>query len=353
MRDLPLLLALLFFSLSGFGVAPPAYGESRPFYQGKTIRIIVGTTSGSLYDQWAQVLARTMPKHIPGEPNMVVQNMPGIVGIVAANYGYTVAAPDGLTLVMVHRHVYLEQLIERKEAKFDLRRVHWIGSPDKSVPLLFIRADSPYKSADAIVQSAAPPKCGASSRSDLTFSMSKAMEVALGGTVNLVVGYSGGNRVNSGIESGEVVCRVTSLNVYLDREPFQAWNKTGFVRPLLLFGRKRDPRIPNVPTINELMEQQGTPELNRRVVQSILAGNEFGRPMIAPPGILPEAVAILRAAYRNVFSDPHFLAQAKKLKLATDPSGGDELQNAIRQALNQPHEVIVRLKALLANRPGL
>jgi tripartite-type tricarboxylate transporter receptor subunit TctC len=347
----PLLSAFLFFIVST--IATPAHAQSTSFYQGKTIRIIVGTTSGSLYDQWAQVLVRTMPKHIPGQPKMMVQNMPGIIGIVAANFGYTVAPPDGLTLVMVQRHVYIEQLIERKEVKFDLRRFHWIGSPDKSVPLLFIRADSPYRTVDDILKSADPPKCGASSSSDLTYSMSKVMEVALGGTVNLVVGYSGGSRVNAGIESGEVVCRVTSLDVHLDREPFQNWNKTGFVRHLLLFGRKRDPRVSDVPTIYELMEQKRTPELNRRVAEAILAGNQLGRPMVAPPGTPPEAVKILRTAYMNMFSDPHFLAEVKRLKIATDPSPGEDLQNLVRQVMDQPSEVIARLKPLLANRLGL
>jgi len=348
---MPLLSAFLLFIVST--IAAPAHAQSTPFYQGKTIRIIVGTTTGSLYDQWAQVLARTMPKHIPGKPNMIVQNMPEIIGVVAANFGYTVAAPDGLTLVMVQRHVYIEQLIERKEVKFDLRRFHWIGSPDKSLPLLFIRADSPYKSLDDILKSADPPKCGASSRSDLTYSMSKVMEVAFGGTVKLIVGYSGGSRVNAGIESGEVVCRVTSLDVHLDREPFQSWNKTGFVRHLLLFGRKRDPRVSNVPTIYELMEQKRTPEQNRRVAEAILAGNQLGRPMVAPPSTPPEAVKILRTAYMNVFSDPHFLAEVKRLKIATDPSPGEDLQNLVRQVMDQPSEVIARLKPLLANRLGL
>jgi tripartite-type tricarboxylate transporter receptor subunit TctC len=134
---MPLLSAFLLFIVST--IAAPAHAQSTPFYQGKTIRIVVGTTSGSLYERWAQVLVRTMPKYIPGRPNMIVQNMPGIIGIVAANYGYTVAAPDGSTLVMFHRHVYLEQLIERNEVKFDLRRFNWIGSPDKSLPLLYIR----------------------------------------------------------------------------------------------------------------------------------------------------------------------------------------------------------------------
>jgi tripartite-type tricarboxylate transporter receptor subunit TctC len=331
------------------GGALSADAQGRRFYQGKTIRIIVGSATGSLYDQWAQMLTRTMPRHIPGQPNIIVQNMPGIAGLVAANFGYTVAAPDGLTLVMVQRHVYIEQLIDRLEVKFDLRRFHWIGSPDKSLPILFIRADSPYKTVDSILRSADPPKCGATSRSDLTYSMSKVMEVALDGSVNLVVGYSGGSRVNAGIESGEVVCRVTSLDVHLDREPFQTWNKMGFVRPLLLLGRKRDPRIPGVPTIYEFIERRKTPKLNTRVVDLILAGNDLGRPMVAPPGTSPEAVKILREAYTRVFSDPVLLAELERWKIHFDPSSGLELEELIRRVMDQPADVIARLKTLLAD----
>jgi tripartite-type tricarboxylate transporter receptor subunit TctC len=346
---MPLLPAFLLFIFSVSTIAAPAHAESRPFYQGKTIRIIVGTTSGSLYDRWAQLLARVMPKHIPGRPNMIVHNMPGIIGVVAANFGYTVAMPDGSTLVMFQRHVYIEQLIEREEVKFDLRRFHWIGSPDKSLPMLYIRADSPYKSINDILKSADPPKCGASSRSDLTYSMSKVMEVALGGTVKLIMGYSEGSRVDAAIESGEVVCRVTSLDVHLDREPFQTWDKKGFDRHLLLFGRKRDPRIPNVPTIYEFMERRKTPELNRRVAEVILAGNQLGRPMVAPPATPPEAVKILRGAYRNVFSDPDFLTEVKRSQISPDASTGEELQDLVREVMDQPPEVIARLKTLLAD----
>lgn len=257
--------------------------------------------------------------------------------------------PDGLTLVMVQRHVYIEQLIEREEVKFDLRRFHWIGSPDKSLPILYIRADSPYQSMEDILKSADPPKCGASSRSDLTYSMSKVMEIALGGTVKLIVGYSGGSRVDAAIDSGEVVCRVTSLDVHLNREPYQTWDKKGFDRHLLLFGRKRDPRVPFVPTIYALMEQKRTPELNRRVAEVILAGNIFGRPMVAPPRTPPEAVKILRTAYMSVFSDSDFLTEVKRSKIATDPSPGEELQDLVRQVMDQPPEVIARLKTLLTD----
>jgi tripartite-type tricarboxylate transporter receptor subunit TctC len=167
-----LLQAFLHFISFVSAIAVPANAQGSPFDQGKTMRIIVGSTTGTLYDQWAHLLAHHLPKYIPGEPNMTVQNMPGSSGLVAANYGYNVAAPDDLTLLMVHRHVYIEQLNERKEAKFNVSRFQWIGSPDKSVPMLYVRADSPYKSIDDILKAADPPKCGALGTSDLTYSMS-------------------------------------------------------------------------------------------------------------------------------------------------------------------------------------
>jgi tripartite-type tricarboxylate transporter receptor subunit TctC len=327
LQSMPLLQAFLLLIFSVSAIAPPANAQGTPFYQGKTIRIIVASTTGSLYDQWAHLLARYMPRYIPGQPKMTVQNMPGSSGLVAANYGYNVAAPDGLTLIMFHRHVYVEQLIERKEAKFDVRRFHWIGSPDRSVPMLYIRADSPYKSIDDILKSAKPPKCGASGTSDLTYAMSKVLEVALGARMDLVVGYSAGTQIDAAMEKGEVICRVTSLDVHFNREPFQTWDKNGFDRHLLLFGLKRDPRLPDVPTINELMERRKIPDLRRRVVDVFLAGNALGRPMVAPPGTPPEAVKILREAYAQVFSDPDFLAEVKRSKLQVDPSSGEELQD--------------------------
>ena len=153
----------------------------------------------------------------------------------------------------------------------------------------------------------------------------------MGGGVRVIVGYPGSKEIDAAMEREEVVCRVTSLDVYFGREPFQTWDKKGFLRPLLLFGRKRDPRIPDVPTLYEYMEQVKTPALNRRVADLILAGNELGRPMAAPPGTPTEVVNILRQAYVKVFSDPDFLAEAKQLKLQVDPSLGEELQDVFEK----------------------
>src|SRR5215475_9008578 len=124
-----------------------------PFYQGKTIRIIVGSDSGGLYDLWARLFAKHMPKHIPGSPNMIVQNMPGAGGLAATNYLYGLAKSDGLTLGMFQAHRYMQQLTGAEEVKFDLRKFNWIGTMEKTEVMFFVRADAAYKSFDDVLKS--------------------------------------------------------------------------------------------------------------------------------------------------------------------------------------------------------
>ena len=137
-----------------------AYAQSAPFYKDKTIRIIVGFTSGGLYDQYARILARHMGKHIPGNPNIIVQNMPGAGSLSATNYVYGVAKPDGLTLGMPGSGIYLDQLLERKEATFDVRKIAWLGSVDQRDLLLYMRAEAPWKSIEDVMNAKEAPKCG-------------------------------------------------------------------------------------------------------------------------------------------------------------------------------------------------
>jgi hypothetical protein len=178
--------------------------------------------------------------------------------------------------------------------------------------------------------------------------MNQVLQVALCATLKVIMGFSRRRDIDEWIERGELVCRVSDLAGHFGREPYDTWHKKGFDRHLLLFGNNRDPRIPDVPTIYELMEQKRTPELNRQIAEAIMAGNQLGRPMVAPPGTPPEAVKILREAYTKVFSDPDFLAEVKKSRMYIDPSSGVELENLIRQVMGQPPEVVARLKPLFS-----
>src|SRR6266496_5663055 len=191
-----------------------ALAQTAPFYQGKTIRIIVGFTAGGLYDQYARILARTMPKYIPGNPNIVVQNMPGAGSMVAANYLYTVAKPDGLTIGMFQNNLYLDELVGRKEAQFKMVNFNWMGTQEKDPMMHYIRADSPYKSIEEIMKAKEPPKCSNSGTTDLTYIMTKILEETLGAKFALVSGYQGGSEAALAVEKGEVVCRTTRMAVH-------------------------------------------------------------------------------------------------------------------------------------------
>jgi len=142
-----------------------------------------------------------MPKYIPGNPEVVVQNMPGGGSLVAANYVYNVAKPDGLTVGMPNQLVYMGQVVGDKEARFDIQKFNWIGSPDRNPTVLFIRADTPYKSIDDVIKAKIPPKCGGSGRDGS--SMIFALEDLVGAKFEVVLGYQGGSQTDLAIERGE------------------------------------------------------------------------------------------------------------------------------------------------------
>ena len=319
------------------------------FYQGKTITVVVGSAPGGLYDLWGRLLARTMGKYIPGNPNMLVQNMPGAGSIVAANYLYGVAKPDGLTIGMFQTHLYLMQMVGQSEVKFDVRRLNWLGSQEKGQMMLYIRADSPHKSIDDIVKAKEPPKCGGSGTADQTALFTRLLEETVGAKFTRVLGYKGGSEVDLAMERGEVVCRATRITVHFSREPFLSWDKKGFDRHLVQAGSKRDARLPEVPTLFELMDKYKTSEVGRRLARVVLAGDELGRPMVAPPGVGADRVKLLRDAYAKSLKDADLIAEVQKSRLDMEPSSGEEIQALYKELMDQPREVIERVKRLEEN----
>ncbi|HEX6767762.1 MAG TPA: tripartite tricarboxylate transporter substrate-binding protein, partial [Candidatus Binatia bacterium] len=156
---------------------PRAFAQS-DFYKDKQMKIIVGATAGGFYDRWARLLSRIMPKHIPGNPNFIVQNMPGGGSLTATNYVYGVAKPDGLTAVMPNSNIYLEQLSGSKEVRFDLRKFHIVGSQEKNYMLLYMRADAPFKTIGDIIKAKEAPKCGSTGVGSAGYIVDRVLEVA-------------------------------------------------------------------------------------------------------------------------------------------------------------------------------
>lgn len=319
-----------------------------PFYEGKTLRIIVGYPAGTTHDTWARLHAQYMSKYIAGNPNFVVQSMTGAGSMVAANYVYGVVKPDGLTLGTFNAALYFEQLIGRNEVQFDWPKMTWIGSSTPATRLFYIRTDSPYTTIPDLRKAAEPPKCGSTGRGTTGYILPKLFEETLGIKLPVVTGYPGGTEVDLAIEKGEIQCNSTSLSVFFGREPFHSWRKKGFVRVLIQTGRTRDSRLPDVPTIYELMDQYKTPEASRRLTTVFLDAGRFGSwPIVSSPGVPTDRVKILREAFMKAVADPTFVADANKKQLDVELIRGEDLEALAKEVTNQPPEVTERLKELL------
>jgi tripartite-type tricarboxylate transporter receptor subunit TctC len=336
------ILAVLVLILS-FGAAQ---AQTSAFYKDKTIRIIVGFTSGGLYDQYARLLARHMGKYIPGNPNIIVQNMPGAGSLTSTNYVYSVAKPDGLTLGMPGSGIYLDQLLGRKEASFDVAKLVWLGSIDQRDLVLYMRADAPWKTIEDVLGAKEQPKCGATGTSDLTSILTSIMDETLGVKFQEVRGYPGGVEIDLALEKGEIHCRGTGITTHFAREPYFTWHKTGFDRHVIQTGAKKDQRMPDAPTLIELMDKKKTSAFSRSVAKVMLVSATLGRPMMTTPGTPADRVKILREAYLKAFNDPEAVQEAKKGRLDLQALPGAEVETQIREVMNQPKDVIERVKKL-------
>jgi tripartite-type tricarboxylate transporter receptor subunit TctC len=323
-------------------------GAQTPFFQGKAIRIVVGYQAGDTHDLWARAYARSLGKHIPGNPEVIVQNMPGAGSMIAANHVYNVAKPDGLTLGSIAPGLYLAQLTGNKEVKFDWAKFTWIGTPEHNGTLLFMRADTPYKSIEDIRKAKEPPKCSATGVGTSGHLIPRLLEETLDLKFQLVTGYPGGAEQDLALERGEVACRAITVAAFFGREPFTRWYKDGFVRILIQTSRKRHPKIPEVPTLWEFLEKEKAPESKTRLAIVALGSGGFGAwPIVSTPGLPPDRTSMLREAYAKTLQEPDLVNEAKKRGWELRPVSGEELEALAKEVSVQPPDVVERMKSLM------
>ena len=327
----------------------PAAAQTPPFYQGKTIRIIVGYQPGDNHDQYARTYARFMGKYIPGNPTFVIQNMPGAGSMIAANHVYNMTKPDGLTLGSFGGALIMAQLTGRKEAQFDWPKYGWIGTPYRAGHLLFMRTDAPTKTVDQLRQGNDPPRCSASGVGSTGYDIPRLLEDSLGMKFKIISGYPGGADQDLAMERNEVNCRAITIDGFFAREPFISWVKKGFVHVLLHTEKQRHAKIPNVPTVFELMDQYKVAEAKRRLVNTYLGLWGFGSmPIVTTPGVPAERVKLLREAYSKTFTDPEFQEDMVKRGWEPRPVNGDELAALAKDVVNQPPEISEAIKRILS-----
>ena len=208
-----------------------------------------------------------------------------------------------------------------------------------------MRADTPFKTIEDLRKDTA--KCGSTGTGSTGHYIPRLMEETLGIKTQIVSGYPGAPDIELAIERGEVFCWSPLLATYFGREPYRRWHKSGYVRVMLQTGAKRDPRLKDTPTLDELMQQYKTPDAGRRLAKVILTAATLGRPIGAAPGVPADRVKILRDAYGKAIADPDLLAEAAKQGWEVNPTKGEELQALSKEVMTQPREIVERMKWVL------
>jgi len=338
------LIGIATFALVG---SPDLRAQSRPDFKDKTIRLIIGTSTGGGVDLYARLVAQFLGKHLPGEPTIVPQNMPGASSVVAANYVYNMAKPDGLTLGALQGGAFFDQILGHDTAKFEWAKFTWIGSPERLEAQLYMRADSPYKTLEDIRRAAEPPRCGGAGTGATGYFVPKVLEETLGLKFKTVTGYQSGGEIDIAVERGELHCRAFDIGSFVGREPTRTWFKTGYVKSLLQTGRKRDARLGDVPTLYELMDKQKTPDALRRMATVVLSSGGFGRPMVAPPGMSADIARTIRGGYEKMLKAPDFIAEVRKRRYDLEPVSWEEMQSLAKEVTSQTPDVVERVKKIM------
>jgi tripartite-type tricarboxylate transporter receptor subunit TctC len=338
MRKSPALLAAA--ALAGFGAAPAGAETAAAFYKGKDLRMIVATTAGTGYDVYARAVARHLTRHIPGNPKIVVQNMPGAGGITAANHIYSVAAADGTVFGMIQNTVPFEPLIGNKAARFDPMKMNWLGTPTTEVGLYIV-----YHTAKVRTLREAQAReliAGVTGTGSTPAFYGRLFNQILGLKARLIGGYPGQLEILLAMENGEVNAMTSpfwsSLKI---QRPTWYPNKT--VAILFQYGAAPHPDLKDVPFAPDLVKNAA----DKTLLNAATAALGFGRPFAAPPAAPKDRIAALRAAMEATFKDAAFRADCQKQGVECDDSRtGAQMDAHIRAAYAIPAEIKARLIAM-------
>lgn len=327
-----------------FGAGPAAADAVADFYKGKQIRFVVRTTVGGDYDLYTRLIARFINKYIPGNPGIVVVNMPGGGGITAANYMAQVAPRDGTVIGIVSQGLAVDQaLASSPQLKADLREFNWIANVIYSNQLLVVWHTSPTKTIEDAKKRVTT--IGTTGAGSVSVQFPAFYNNVLGTKFKIVFGYPGGQHIDLAMERGEVEGRgANPYSGWMASKP--TWIPQKKIIPLIQAGLKKEPALPDVPLI---VDQQVRPG-DKPLLEFMAKASTVGRPLATTPGVPADRVAALRAAFAKTVRDPEFIATAKKENMQIKPQTAEELTQVIMGLLNAPQDVRDRMKMALKPR---
>jgi tripartite-type tricarboxylate transporter receptor subunit TctC len=311
------------------------------FYKGRTVSVIIGYSAGTGYDIYGRLLARFIGRHIPGNPTVIAQNMPGAGSLKAAMYVQAVAPKDGSVIATIGRSAPLEPLLG--DAQFDGRNFTWLGSIASSPSLCATWHATAIKTwQDALTKPLALAGEGSGSEPD---NFARIVKNVFGAKVKLVTGYPGGSEMNLAIERGEVDGRCGwSWDSIKSTRP--DWLRDRKINLIAVFALQKAADIPaDVPLIVAL----AATEEQRQILRLHLAGQSYGRPFFTSPGLPQDRKAALRAAFDATMRDPDFIAETNKVKLEVSPTSGAEIDRLLAEVYATPKDVIEKAKQAIRN----
>lgn len=315
------------------------------FYRGKTMLIIIATAPGGDYDNRARLLARHMHRHIPGAPTIVPQNMPGAVGVQAANYMATVAPQDGTIMHAIMQNMAAHQAIGGLATKYDVTKFGWIGNSTDSPNLISSWHTTGITRFEQVLERELVVGAPGTATSSVYYP--HALNVLVGAKFKIISGYPGGNNVNMAIERGEVGGRGSnSLAAWKATKP--DWLREGKLHHLVQIALKRHPELAQVPLMHELAKN----EQDRQVLEFLSSDIPLSRAYVTTPGVPAERLSALRKAFGATMKDAAFIAEAEKAQIDISPSTGEDAERIVAGILATPAAVVARAKSILESASG-
>jgi tripartite-type tricarboxylate transporter receptor subunit TctC len=333
----PVLVPLLVPFLGEHARAEPV----AEFYRGRSVALVIGYSAGGGYDAYGRVLARHMGKHIPGNPAIIPQNMPGAGSLRAANYLYNVAPKDGTVIGHFSRGMAMEPLIGTSATQFDGRKFTWLGSGTDEVSVCLTWHSSPVKSWNDMLT--IPFTVGGEGTGSDPDIFSAVMRNAFGVKLKLVSGYPGTAEVALAVERGEIDgrCGWSWSSLKLTKPDWIAGKRVNLVTQLAL---KKSPELPDVPLIFDF----ATNDRQRQILKMMLSRQSMARPFAAPPDLPEDRKAALRTAFDQTMADAEFLAEAKQRGLEVNPVGGAEIDKLVAELYQTPADIVAELRATIS-----
>ena len=333
----PILILALAFCASRANAAEPAN-----FYQGKTVRIIVGLAAGGGYDLYARTLARHMGKHIPGNPAIVVENMTGAGSIIAANHLYKIAKPDGLTIGHYLGGIALQQLLGKPGIEFDALNFKYIGVPAQDSFIIGVHKATGITDVQSWIASKQMVKFGGIGPGAGSDDIPKILAATINLPAQVITGYKGTAETRLAFNNGEV--QATSNAWESTKSTWRNELDSGTLKVVLQATLKSHPELKQIPVAYDLAK---TDEAKKLLATVLRANSPTVRPFMAPPATPNDRVQILRKAFMDTWKDPELIAEAKKANLDINPDDGAGLEANIKEMFKLEPAQIAKLKDIL------